>query len=144
MKLPKYQELILIMDHATVNDSPYIKLLKIKMNTINHYWYYMAERKWTDQFFTTAVVSNNVRQLHHLHDPYIAGIYGRLNDKVIQDNTLPTINKAFVHDPTHSLLVSSNNGIDLIYIPTIYSACDSWNQCLTENEVVVISDLKIV
>ena len=62
---------------------------------------------------------------------------------MIGDNTLSAINKAFVHNPAHSLLASSENRIDLIYIPTIYSAFDSWKQCLTEKEIVVISDLKI-
>ena len=62
---------------------------------------------------------------------------------MIDDSTLPTINKAFVHNPTHPLLASSDNGIDLIYVPTIYSAFDSWKQCLTEEELVVISNLKI-
>ena len=133
MKLPKYQELILTMNHVIANDLPYIKLSKIKTNTINRR-NYMAERKRTEQFLTTAGVSNEVRHLHHLHDPHIAGIYGPLNNKVIQDNTLPTINKAFVHNPTHPLLASSNNIIDLIYIPTIYNDCYSWNQYLFDKE----------
>ena len=63
---------------------------------------------------------------------------------MIDHSTLPAINKAFVHDPTHPLLASLDNGIDLIYVPTIYSAFDSWKQCLTEEELVVINNLKIV
>ena len=62
---------------------------------------------------------------------------------MIVDTTLPIINKAFVHNPTHPLLASSENGIDLIFVPTIYSAFDSWKQCLTEAQLVVINNLKI-
>ena len=92
----------------------------------------MAEWKQTEQFFITAGVSNEVRHLHHSRDPHIIGVYGLSNDKVIQDDTLPTITNAFVHNPPHPLLATSNNGIDLIFIPTINnSACDAWNQCLT-------------
>ena len=143
MNLPKYQELILIMDHVTPNDIPYVLLSQMKMNTFTHCQQYLVGRKRTQKFFKTVGVSNEVRHLHHLHDPYVAGVYSPLNDKVIQDITLPAINKAFVHDPTHPLLASSKNRIILIYILTIYSAWNSWKQCLSEKEVVVISDLKI-
>ena len=122
MKLPNYQELILIMDHVTPNDIPYVLLSQMKMNTFTHRQQYLVGRKRTQQFFKTVGVSNKVRHFHHLHDPHVAGVYGPLNDKVIQDTTLPAINKAFVHNPTHLLLASSKNGINLIYIPTIYSA----------------------
>ena len=138
MKLPNYQELILIMDHVT-----YVLLSQIIMNTFTHCQQFLVGRKRTQQFFKTVSISNKVRHLHHLHDPHVAGVYGPLNDKVIQDITLPAINKAFLHDPTHPLLASSKNRIDLIYIPMIYSAWNSWKQCLSEKKVMVISDLKI-
>ena len=132
MKLPKYLELILVKDHVTVNDLLYIKLTKMKNDTGNHRQHYMAERKRIEQFFITAGVSNEVRHLHHLRDPHIIGIYGPFNDKMIQDDTLPPINNAFVHDPSHPLLATSNNGIDLIFIPTIDSACEAWKLCLSK------------
>ena len=143
INLPKYQELILIMNHLIPNDIPYVPFSKMKNNICTHRRHYLAERKRTKPFFNTACVSNDVRHLHHLHDPHVPGVYGPHNDKVVHDNTLPAINKAFVHNPIHPLLASSNNGIDLIFIPTIFSACDSWQHCLTEEEVVVIKDLKI-
>ena len=103
----------------------------------------MTQQKRIEQFFNSVGVCNEVQHLHHLYDPHIAGIYGIYNNKMIGDNTLPAINKAFVHNPAHQLLASSENGIDLIYIPTIYRSFDSRKQCLTEKEIVVISDLKI-
>ena len=102
----------------------------------------MAERKQMEQFFITAGVSNEVRHIHHLRDPHIISIYGPFNNKVIQEDTLSIITNAFVHDPSHPLLVTSNNRIDLIFIPIIDSACDDWNQCLKKNKVEVINDLK--
>ena len=70
------------------------------------------------------------------------GIYGPFSDKVVHDDTLPTITNAFVHDPSYPLLATSNSGIDLIFILTIESACDAWYQCLTKNKRKVINDLK--
>ena len=69
-------------------------------------------------------------------------MYSPFNYKVIQGNTLPTITNAFVHDLSHPLLATSNNGIDLIFIPTIDSGYDAWYQCLTKNEVEMINNLK--
>ena len=135
--------MILILNHLTHEDVPYVRLSRIKKDMYTHCRRYITQQKRMEQFFNSVGVCNKVQHLHHLYDPHIAGIYGTYNDKMIGDNTLPAINKAFVHNPAHPLLASSENGIDLIYIPTIYSAFDSWKQCLTEKEIVVISDLKI-
>ena len=142
IKLPKYQDLILMKDHVTANDLPYIKFTQMKNDTQGHRQQYMAEQKQIEQFFITAGILNEIRHLHHLRDPHIIGIYGPFNHKVIQDNTLPTITNAFVHKPSHPLLATSNNGIDLIFIPTIDNACDAWYQCLTKNEGEMITELK--
>ena len=45
LKLPNYQELILIMDHVTPNDIPYILLSQMKMNTFTHRQQYLVGRK---------------------------------------------------------------------------------------------------
>ena len=126
----------------TANDLPYMKFTQMQKDTQGHQQWYIAERKRIEQFFITAGISNVVTHLHHLRDPHLMGIYGPFNDKEIQDDTLPTIANAFVHDPSHPLLATSNNGIDLIFIPTIHSAFDSWHHCLTKNEAELITKLK--
>ena len=108
-----------------------------------HYQRYVQQRKQIQPFLNAIGVCNEVQHLHHLYDPHVTGMYGPFNNKVILDSTLPIINKAFVHNPTHPLLASSENRIDLIFVPTIYSAFDSWKQCLTEAQLVVINNLKI-
>ena len=139
---PKYQELILIKDHATISNLPYVKLTEMKTEIGFHRPNYMTERKRIEQFLVTAGISNEIRHLHHLRDPHIMGVYGPFSDKMIQDNSLPPIKNAFVHSPSHPLLATSNNGIDLIFIPTIESASEGWKQCLSKNEVDVINGLK--
>ena len=83
MKLPNYQVLIFIMDHVTPIYIPYILLSQMKMYTFTRCQHYIVERTRTQQFFKTVGVSNEVRHLHHLHDPHVAGVYNPLNDKVI-------------------------------------------------------------
>ena len=122
----KYQELILILNHLNHDDLPYVRLSKIKKGIYAHYQCYAKQCKGTQPFFSAVGNCNGIRHFYHLHDTHVAGMYCPFLDKVIDDSTLPTINKAFVHDPTHPLSPSSDNGIDLIYVPTIYSAFDSW------------------
>lgn len=98
MNLSKYQVLILIMNHLTPNEILYKLLTKMKKNTFTHHQHYIVEQKQTQQFFDTVGVSNEAQHLYHLHEPRIAGIYSLLNDRMIQDITLPAINKAFVHN----------------------------------------------
>ena len=126
MNLPKYLELILVKDHLTISNLPYVKLTEMKTEIGFHRPNYMTERKRIEQFLVTAGISNEIRHLHHLRDPHIMGVYGPFSDKMIQDNSLPPIKNAFVHSPSHPLLATSNNGIDLIFIPTIDSASDGW------------------
>ena len=141
-KIPKYQDLIFVMDHGTVKDLPYMKLSEMNKDTLGHQQHYIAQQKRIEQFFITAGISNVVTHVHHLRDPHLMGIYGPYNGKEIQDDTLPTITNAYVHDPSHPLLATSNYGIDLIFIPTIHSACDSWHQCLSKKEIEMITTLK--
>jgi len=108
----------------------------------NHRQNYMTEQKRIEQFFVTAGILNEVSYLHHLRDPHSMGIYGPFSDKMIQDDTLPPINNVFVHNPSHPFLATSNNGIDLIFIPTIDSASEAWKQYLSKNKVEVINELK--
>ena len=138
-----YQELILILNHRNNDALPYVRFSKKTKKMYAHCRCYVKQRKRTQPFFSAVGNCNEIQHVHHLYDPHVAGIYSPFIDKVIDDSTLPTINKAFVHDPTHPLLASSDNGIDLIYVPTIYSAFDLWKQCLTEEELVVINKLKI-
>ena len=140
--VPDYQELILILNHLNHDNLLYVRLSKIKKSMYAHCRRYVKQRKRTQPFFSAIGNCNKVQHLHHLYNPHVAGIYGPFNDKVIEDSTLP-INKAFVHNPIHPLLASSENRIDLIYVPSLYSAFDSWKQCLTEEEIVVTSNLKI-
>ena len=118
-------------------------VLKIKKGIYAHYWRYVKQRKQTEPFFGAVGNCNKVQHLHHLYNSHVAGIYGPFINKVIDDSTLPTIKKAFVHDPIHPLLASSDNGINLIYVPTIYSAFDSSKQSLTKEELVVINNSKL-
>ena len=139
----KYQEMILILNHFNHNDLPYVWLSKIEKGMYAHFLDYEKQRKRTQAFFSAVGCCNTIQHLYHLYDPHVAGIYCPFIEKLIDDSTHPTINKAFVHDPTHPLLASSDKGIDLIFVPSIYSAVDSWKQCLTEDELVVINNLRI-
>ena len=139
----KYQELILFLNHLNHDDLQDVWLSKIKKCMYAHYQCYVKQRKWTQPFFSAVGNRNKIQHLYHRYNPHVAGIYFPSIDKVIDDITLLTINKAFVHDPTNPFLASLDNVIDLIYVPTIYSAFDIWKQCLTEEEWVVIHNLRI-
>ena len=139
----KYQEMILILNHFNHNVLPYVWLSKIEKGMYAHFLDYQKQRKRTQAFFSTVGSCNTIQHLYHLYDPHVGGIYCPFVKKLIDDSTHPIINKAFVHDPTHPLLASSDKGIDLIFVPTIYSAVNSWKQCLTEDELVIINNLRI-
>ena len=69
------------MNHLPSNEIRCVLLSKMQINTLTHR-HYIGE--WKRTF---AVVSNEVRYFHYLHDPSVAAIYGPLNNRVIQNTT---------------------------------------------------------